>query len=97
MNNTNDTISPEKNRSEENILETKNIHDILTLASIVELEGTNAENRKKIAGVFYNRLDKKMTLGSDVTTYYAVQKDMTEVSLFLRISCQTDFSTKRKI
>ena len=29
-----------------------------------------------IAGVFYNRLESGDSLGSDVTTYYAVKKDM---------------------
>ena len=52
-------------------------HQIITLASIVELEGIDKTSRKDIAGVFYNRLDKKMSLGSDVTSYYGVQKDMT--------------------
>ena len=54
-----------------------NIHDILTMASIVELEGTNTENRKEIVGIFNNRLSIKMNLGSDVTTYYALQKPLT--------------------
>ncbi|MDO4996889.1 MAG: endolytic transglycosylase MltG, partial [Bacilli bacterium] len=53
-----------------------NIHETLTMASIVELEGTNTENRKAIVGVFNNRLNIGMNLGSDVTTYYAVQKSM---------------------
>ena len=55
----------------------RSVHELLTLASMVELEGTNSENRKMIAGVFYNRLEYNMTLGSDVTTYYALQIEMT--------------------
>lgn len=51
------------------------IHEIVTLASIVELEGARSDDRNGVAGVFYNRLKKDMTLGSDVTTYYAVGKD----------------------
>ena len=47
------------------------------MASIVELEGTNTENRKQIVGVFENRLASNMNLGSDVTTYYALQHPMT--------------------
>lgn len=50
-------------------------HQILTLASIVELEGVNDESRSGVASVFYNRLKDGWTLGSDVTTYYAVKKD----------------------
>ena len=52
-----------------------NVHELLTLASIVELEGVNKNDRAMVAGVFYNRLKAGMTLGSDVTTYYAVKKD----------------------
>lgn len=51
------------------------IHELLTLASIVELEGANSKDRSGVASVFYNRLNDNWTLGSDVTTYYAVQKD----------------------
>lgn len=51
-------------------------HKYITMASIVELEGTNTENRKMIVGVFNNRLNSGMNLGSDVTTYYGLQADM---------------------
>lgn len=51
-----------------------NIHELITLASIVELEGVNSADRADVAGVFYNRLKANMSLGSDVTTYYAVKK-----------------------
>lgn len=55
----------------------ENIHYYITMASLVELEGTNTENRKMIAGIFENRLAANMNLGSDVTTYYALQHPMT--------------------
>ncbi|MBR3153079.1 MAG: endolytic transglycosylase MltG [Clostridia bacterium] len=52
-------------------------HELLTLASIVELEGKSSEDRSKIARVFYNRLEKEnMPLQSDVTTYYALNLDL---------------------
>ncbi len=54
----------------------KTVHEILTMASIVELEGIKKEDRKMIVGVFNNRLAKNMNLGSDVTTYYALQIEM---------------------
>lgn len=60
------------------------VHEILTMASIVELEGNNAENRPKIASVIYNRLATNMSLGSDVTTYYAIRVDMGERDLYAR-------------
>lgn len=53
-----------------------NVHYYMTMASIVELEGTNTDNRKMIVGVFNNRINKGMNLGSDVTTYYGLQAAM---------------------
>ena len=58
-----------------------NIHEIITFASIVELEGVTKEDRKGIASVFYNRINSKMTLGSDVTTYYGAKIDMSDRAL----------------
>ena len=52
-------------------------HKYITMASIVELEGTNTENRKMIVGIFNNRIKANMNLGSDVTTYYGLQVAMT--------------------
>jgi UPF0755 protein len=51
------------------------VHQFLTLASIVESEGVNDEDRAKIASVFYNRLNKKMSFGSCVTACYATKTD----------------------
>jgi len=48
------------------------IHRVLTMASIVEREGRQPVDRQKIAGVFYNRLEKGMPLQSDVTVLYAL-------------------------
>ena len=52
-------------------------HYYLTMASIVELEGTNSENKEMIVGIFENRLSSGMNMGSDVTTYYGLQLPMT--------------------
>lgn len=57
------------------------IHEYFTLSSIVELEGASSNDRKAVAGVFYNRLNDKWALGSDVTTYYALKIDDFKVSL----------------
>ena len=58
------------------------VHNLVTLASVIEKEGIYKDDRKDIAGVFYNRLKNNMPLGSDVTTYYALkvkigQRDLT--------------------
>lgn len=57
------------------------IHELVTLASIVESEGIYEDDRAMIAGVFYNRLNAGMSLGSDVTTYYAFKVDLGERDL----------------
>ena len=56
----------------------RSIHEYITLASITELEGVTSYDRKMIVGVFNNRLQNGMNIGSDVTTYYAFQKPMNE-------------------
>jgi len=47
------------------------IHELITIASIVEMEGAKEEDRNNIASVIYNRLNMNMSLGIDSTTYYA--------------------------
>lgn len=58
------------------------IHEIITMASIVELEASLSDDRAGVAGVFYNRLENKWSLGSDVTTYYAIKVEMNERDLY---------------
>jgi len=57
------------------------IHEIMTLASIVELEGASADDRASVAGVFYNRIKDGWSLGSDITTYYYLKIDDFKESL----------------
>jgi len=47
------------------------IDDMLTLASVVEKEGST-DSFNKIAAIFLNRLDQNMKLQSDVTVQYAL-------------------------
>jgi len=48
------------------------IHEIVTLASIIEKETGVPDERKMISSVFHNRLRKKMRLESDPTVIYAI-------------------------
>ncbi|MBR3201713.1 MAG: endolytic transglycosylase MltG [Mogibacterium sp.] len=56
------------------------VHELLTLTSIVTKEAT-AEDQAGVAGVFMNRLDKGMSLGSDVTVCYIFQEDRVDLKV----------------
>src|SRR3712207_4663985 len=49
-----------------------NFYDTIIMASIVEKEAVNDVDRDIIAGIFYNRLDKKMRLQSDAVLQYGL-------------------------
>lgn len=51
-----------------------NLHQALTLASIVGREVANPAEQKQVAQVFYLRLSQNMVLGSDVTFEYAAEQ-----------------------
>lgn len=48
------------------------LQDIMSIASLVEKEGQTTEDRKLIAGVFYNRLNQGMAIQSDISVLYAL-------------------------
>lgn len=49
-----------------------NVQEVLTLASLVEKEGNDETNRRKIAQVFFNRIAAGMPLQSDISILYAL-------------------------
>lgn len=48
----------------------QNIHDVITIASMIEKEAANDNERATIASVIYNRMRANMPLGIDATTLY---------------------------
>ena len=57
------------------------VNEVLTIASLVEKEGAKTEDRKLIAGVFYNRLNLGMPLQSNIAILYAEGKLGQKISL----------------
>ncbi|MBR0373773.1 MAG: endolytic transglycosylase MltG [Mogibacterium sp.] len=55
------------------------VHEFLTLTSIVTKEA-RSKDQPAVAGVFINRLDEGMSLGSDVTVGYIFQEDRVELT-----------------
>lgn len=72
----------------------RTVHEYLTMASIVEKEANTKEDREKSAQVFYTRLDNNMSLGSDVTAYYGVRKNMEEAITILELDNQNPYNTR---
>ncbi|NIM05923.1 MAG: endolytic transglycosylase MltG [Armatimonadetes bacterium] len=57
-----------------------NLHEIITLASLVEAEARLAEERPLIGGVLLNRLHKGMRLECDATVQYALDERKSRLS-----------------
>jgi UPF0755 protein len=51
-----------------------NVHQTVTLASIVETEARLPQERPVVASVYVNRINKRMLLGADPTVIYALKK-----------------------
>ncbi|HET7628368.1 MAG TPA: endolytic transglycosylase MltG [Bacillales bacterium] len=56
------------------------VHQVLTLASIIEEEAPKKETRGKVSSVFHNRLKKDMPLQSNPTVDYAVHEHRVQIS-----------------
>ena len=71
------------------------LHQLLTLASIIEREAVAPEERPTISAVFWNRLKREMPLQADPTVQYAVGKERRALT---RADLQADhpFNTYRR-
>lgn len=91
LNRTEEILEPYKSEIEASEY---SVHDLLTLASIVEKEANSKEDRKMAAQVFYTRLKDNWSLGSDVTTYYGVHKQMGDTLTIYDILDSNPYNTR---
>lgn len=90
-----DQMEKELNKYKKQIENSKySVHELMTLASITQSEGYNEDDFKNIASVFYNRLKTGMALGSCITSYYGVKKDMTDELLQKDIDASNPYNTR---
>ncbi len=65
------------------------------MASLVEEEATAKADRKRIASVFYNRIEKGMPLQTDPTVLYAQGKHKEKV-LYSDLEVNSPYNTYKK-
>ena len=71
------------------------VHEILTLASMVEKESyDDMEQKKNVASVFMNRLSAGMSLGSDVTALYANKIDGSRAMYNQELYLKSPYNTR---
>lgn len=69
-------------------------YEILIIASLIEEEGKIGEEKKTIASVIYNRLEKEMPLQLDATVQYALT-ERTDRVLYADLEIDSPYNTYR--
>jgi UPF0755 protein len=68
----------------------RDVHRVVTMASIVEKETAVPTERPLVAGVYYNRLDRNMALGADPSVIYAALLDGRYTGVIHQSDLQSD-------
>ncbi|MBM7577733.1 endolytic transglycosylase MltG [Jeotgalibacillus terrae] len=68
------------------------VHDLITMASLLEEEAAATTDRSMIAGIFYNRMEEGMPLQTDPTVLYA-KGEWQERVLFEDLEIQDPYNT----
>ncbi|AOY75447.1 endolytic transglycosylase MltG [Clostridium formicaceticum] len=71
------------------------LHEVLTIASLIEREASHDGERAAISGVIYNRLKKNMLLQIDATVIYGIGKGKEHINrvLFAHLEDASPFNT----
>ena len=91
LNVTSDKLSSIKGKMLNNKM---NVHELITIASIAEKEANTSDDRRMVSQVIYKRLDMNMSLGMDVTSYYGVQKSMSETLTKVDLNDKNPYNTR---
>ena len=81
-------------------ISTKNLYKTLILASIVQREERNPENKRIVAGILKKRLDERVALGADATVCYPfelTQKECTPAFIGEHIYEKSDYNTRNSL
>ncbi|MBP7114362.1 MAG: endolytic transglycosylase MltG [Candidatus Peribacteraceae bacterium] len=70
------------------------LHEVVTMASLVEEESRHDEERAQVAGILWKRLENAVVLGVDATTRYRLNK-MREVLTKADVEIQSAYNTRR--
>jgi UPF0755 protein len=70
-------------------------YDVLIIASMVEKETLAPDERRKVAGVIYNRLHKHMALGIDATLRYGLNIPPTKSILQSQLESNNPYNTRK--
>lgn len=68
------------------------IHEAVTFASLLEKEARTEDERRKISGLFYNRLEEGMKLQTDPTVLYALGEHKDRV-LYKDLEIESPYNT----
>lgn len=74
-------------------------HEVLTIASLIEREAYNDEERARVSGVIYNRIKKGMLLQIDATVIYGLGegKEHMKRVLYADLEKENPFNTYKNI
>lgn len=72
------------------------VHQFLTMSSLIEEEATKNVDRKKIASVFYNRIEQGMPLQTDPTVLYALGEHKDRV-LYKDLEVDSPYNTYQNV